>query len=117
MKDALSEGAKRFRRQTVSVNIKITFLSWAMECVEGLSVILIWVLGGEKSHSISYIVVPLISFVAIPCTYILNRETTKQIIVLENWFKGLRSTFLTSQEAQVEVDRLQRAFFNQKDQA
>ena len=115
MKDALSEGARRYRRQTVSVNIKITFLSWAMECVEGFTIILIWLLGGEKSHSISGVVVPLISFVAIPCTYILNRETTKQIIVLENWFKGMRSTFLTTQEAQIEVDRLQRAFFNQKD--
>ena len=86
-----------------------------MECVEGVTIILIWALGGEKSHSISGILVPLITFIAIPCTYILNRETTKQMIVLENWFKGLRSTFLTSQEAQAEVDRLQRDFFNRRE--
>ena len=43
-----------------------------------------------------------------PCTYILNRETTKQIIVLENWFTGVRAIFMRTTEAQSEVDRLQR---------
>ena len=78
-----------------------------MECLEGVSIILVWALAGKKSNSVSGILVPLLTFVAIPCTYILNRETTKQLIVLENWMKGLRSIFLTAQNAQAEVNRIQ----------
>ena len=78
-----------------------------MECLEGLSIILIWAIAGKKSNSVSGILVPLLTFVAIPYTYILNRETTKQLIVLENWMKGLRSIFLTAQNAQAEVNRIQ----------
>ena len=82
--------------------------------MEGATIILVWALGfGEKSHKISGIIVPLISFIAIPCTYILNRETTKQMIVMEDWLKGLRSTFMNAEEAQAEVARLERDYFNQ----
>ena len=70
--------------------------------------ILVWAVGGENSHRISGVFVPLLTYVVTPCTYILNRETTKQIIVFENWLKGLRSTFLTPHQAQAEVERLQR---------
>ena len=79
-----------------------------MEVMEGISMILVWSFGGENSHRISGMLVIILIYVVTPCTYILNRETTKQIIVFENWFKGLRSTFLTPQEAQAEVERLQR---------
>ena len=79
-----------------------------MEVMEGISMILVWAFGGENSHRISGMLVIILIYVVTPCTYILNRETTKQIIVFENWFKGLRSTFLTPQEAQAEVERLQR---------
>ena len=112
LKKALSEDARRYRRQNISVNIKITFLSWIFECLEGATIILVWALGfGEKSHKISGIIVPLISFIAIPCTYILNRETTKQMIVMEDWLKGIRSTFMNAEEAQAEVARLERDYF------
>ena len=78
-----------------------------MECMEGISLIIVWAFGGENSHRISGVVVIILGSVVTPCTYILNRETTKQIIVFENWFKGVRSIFMTSQEAQAEVERLQ----------
>ena len=68
---------------------------------------MVWAFGGENTHRISGVFVPILTFVVTPSTYILNRETTKQIIVFENWFKGLRSTFMTPQEAQAEVERLQ----------
>ena len=113
LKKALSEDARRYRRQNISVNIKITFLSWILECLEGATIILVWALGfGKKTHKISGLIGPFILFVATPCTYILNRETTKQLIVMENWLKGLRSTFMNAEEAQAEVNRLQRVYFN-----
>ena len=78
-----------------------------MECMEGISMIMVGAFGGENSHRISGVVVPFLMYVVTPCTYILNRETTKQIIVFENWFKAVKSTFMTPQEAQAEVERLQ----------
>ena len=114
LKKSLSENARKYRRQNISVNIKLTFLSWIFECLEGAAIILVWALGfGEKSHKISGLLVPFFTLVAIPCTYILNRETTKQMIVMEDWLKGLRSTFMNAEEAQAEVARLERDYFNQ----
>ena len=80
-----------------------------MEFVTGIGVILAWAFAGEKSISIHVYRISLttISFIVTPFTYILNREVTKQIIVLENWMKGLRSIFLTAQNAQAEVNRFQ----------
>ena len=113
LKKTLSENARRYRRQTISVNIKLTFLSWIFECLEGALIILVWALNfGEKSHKISGLLIPFFTLVAIPSTYILNRETTKQMIVMEDWLKGLRSTFMNAEEAQAEVARLERDYFN-----
>ena len=114
LKKSLSENARKYRRQNISVTIKLTFLSWIFECLEGAAIILVWALDfGEKSHKISGLLVPFFTLVAIPCTYILNRETTKQMIVMEDWLKGLRSTFMNAEEAQAEVARLERDYFNQ----
>ena len=35
-------------------------------------------------------------FVVLPCTYVINIEKTKDIIVLQNWYQGIRSIFLPS---------------------
>ena len=91
----------------VSVNIKITFLSWALECVEGVGIMLIWAFAEEKAFRLSGLFIVLVTFVVIPCTYILNRETTKQIIVLENWLSGLKATIMKREDAEVIVERLE----------
>ena len=96
-----------YRRQTVSVNIKITFLSWAFECVEGVGIILIWAFAEEKAFRFSGLFVMLVTFVVIPCTYILNRETTKQIIVLEDWLSGIKAMIMKREDAEVIVERLE----------
>ena len=33
-------------------------------------------------------------FIVLPSTYILNRETTKEIIALRNWYQGIKSIFV-----------------------
>lgn len=96
-----------YRRQTVSVNIKITFLSWAFECVEGVGILLIWAFAEEKAFRFSGLFVMLVTFVFIPCTYILNRETTKQIIVLEDWLSGIKAMIMKREDAEVIVERLE----------
>ena len=74
----------------------------------GTGMILFWAFGGERSIRISAILITFLLFVFTPCTYILNRETTKQIIVLENWLKGVQYIFMGASEAQSEVERLER---------
>ena len=108
LRDALSEESRAYRRKTLGINIKITFLSWALECMEGTCIMLFWAFGGEKSARVCSLLITILIFIITPCTYILNRETTKQIIVLENWFKGVRAIFMRTSEAQSEVERLQR---------
>ena len=108
LNEVLSEDARRYRRKTISVNIKITFLSWVLECMGGIGAIVVWVFIGNESFQLYGLFLQILGLIIIPCTYILNRETTKQIIVLENWMKGIQSTFMTVEEAQSEIQRLQR---------
>ena len=89
LKRKLSDECRKYRHQAVSVNIKITFLSWAFECVEGIGVILVWAFAEEKAFRFAGLFFQFFALVTTPCTYILNRETKKQIIVPENWLNGL----------------------------
>ena len=34
-----------------------------------------------------------LTYIVLPCTYVLNREVTKQKIVLGNWYQGIKSIF------------------------
>ena len=104
----MSEDCQKYRRQLISVNIKITFLSWTLECTAGIGIILLWAITAEeRTYRIFALFIQFIGFVITPCTYILNRETTKQIIVLENWLNGLKATIMTPEDAEVEVQRLE----------
>ena len=104
----MSEDCQKYRRQLISVNIKITFLSWILECTTGIGIILLWAITAEERiYRMFSLSIQFIAFVIIPCTYVLNRETTKQIIVLENWLNGLKATILNLEDAEVKVQRLE----------
>ena len=104
----MSEDCQKYRRQLISVNIKITFLSWILECTTGIGIILLWAITAEERiYRMFSLSIQFIAFVIIPCTYVLNRETTKQIIVLENWLNGLKATILKLEDAEAEVQRLE----------
>ena len=68
---------------------------------------LVWAFAEDKTFRFSALFIQLVAFVFTPCTYILNRETTKQIIVLENWLGGLKATILKRDDAEAEVQRLE----------
>ena len=106
LKRTLSEESRKYRRQMVSVNIKITFLTWALECIIGISIIFVWVFAEEKAFRISGLFIQIIMLVIVPCTYILNRETTKQIIVLEDLLNGLKAMVMKREDVEVKVQRL-----------
>ena len=93
LKDALSEDQLRFRRKQVRVNIKVTFLSWIIETTAGIALLITWIFASERSIHLFRAFIILVAFVFTPSTYILNRETTKQIIILENWLKDFKPYF------------------------
>ena len=69
---------------------------------------LVWALSLEgKAFRYSALLVQIVSFVIVPCTYILNRETTKQIIVLEDWWNGFKATVMKLEDAESKVQRLE----------
>ena len=70
---------------------------------------LVWAFEEGQQFRISAMLIQLNALIITPCTYILNRETTKQIIVLENWLNGLKSTVMKREDAEVKVQRLEAA--------
>ena len=61
---------------------------------------------GKEYVNIIRLVNWIIGFIIIPCTYVLNREVTKQIIVLENWIAGIRSVWMSNEDRNREIERL-----------
>ena len=107
LKRTLSEESRKYRHQMVSLNIKITFLSWALECFVGISIIFVWAFAEEKGFRISGLFIQFFMLAIVPCTYILNRETTKQIIVLEDFLSGLKATVMRREDAEEKIQRLE----------
>ena len=89
----------------ISVNIKITFLTWALEFIIGVSVILLFTTGANVSVHLIRLMVWVLGLVIVPFIYVLNREVTKEIIALENWYEGIKSVFLSVDEAEEVVHR------------
>ena len=94
MNKALNANYLQIRRRSKRINITITFLSWALEFLSGIFVIIARVIK-YKLHWMYLIDVCLV-FVIIPCTYVLNREVTKQIIIFGNWYQGVKSIFVSN---------------------
>ena len=86
------------------MNIKITFLAWFVEFLNGLVGIVFWQIGSRRYFHLWRLWGQTLSFVLIPIAYTLNREVTKQIIVLEDWYNGIKSVFLSRKEAEAIVE-------------
>ena len=67
---------------------------------------LVWAFAEEKTYRISGLFIQIIAFVITPCSYVLNRETTKQIIVLEDLLNGLKAMVMKREDVEVKVQRL-----------
>ena len=85
---------RRRRRRSLTVNIQVTFLSWVIEFIVGNSLIAVAHWGNKRFLPWHRLFDLGLMFVVLPCTYVLNREVTKQIISLRNWSQGIRSIFL-----------------------
>ena len=107
---ALSEDNKRYRQKNLSVNIKIACFTWLLEFSVGVSVIIFWLLAGKHHQNLLRLINSIIIFIILPLAYILNREVTKQIIVMENWLAGVRSIFMSKEMRNQEVERLEQNY-------
>ena len=71
--------------------------------MSGFVTILYW-LTGVNNHQLWRLWSQTLGFVIIPATYILNRDVTKQIIVLENWYTEIISALSSTNKAEALVE-------------
>ena len=97
---ALSSRFRKTRRQRITANIYISFLSWFLEFILGNLIIIFAVIRIVRDDVVFdrwfRLLDKFLLFVLLPCTYLLNNEKTKEIIVSQNWYRGIRSIFLTT---------------------
>ena len=99
LRRALSGEIRRGRRRRIRTNIYISFLSWALEFILGSFTIIVLITSRfYEREVISYrwfrMLDTFMLFVVLPCTYILNGEKVKKIVVSQNLYQGIRSIFL-----------------------
>ena len=98
----LSDQVRNMRKRTLMVNIEIQALAWALEFVAGNSTTLILLLEGTKIKKWVLLMDVLTFYILIPATYVINRDITKQIIILNDWSKGIKSIFVSDRKKQTE---------------
>ena len=94
MKKALSEFSQNVRSQTRTINIKVTFISWMVEFVTGITFLLFTVFGNQRFRPYYTLFYVTSMGVAVPLTYIINRDVTKEKILIKGWQYGIRSIFI-----------------------
>ena len=99
MKEALSDFSQNVRSRTRTINIKVTFISWMVEFVTGITFLLLTTFGNERFRPYYTIFYVTSMGVAVPLTYIINRDVTKEKILIKGWQYGIRSIFMV--DAQV----------------
>ena len=92
LKKVLSIQDRNIRRRRVNVNIQVTFLSWVIEFFTGAILLVVYFSEQHFIHWYELLDGILISII-LPSTYIINREVTKDIIIVRNWLAGIRSIF------------------------
>ena len=96
----LSEESKIKRHRTKTINLQMTFISWLLEFVAGLSSLLI--LASHLSPARHFIIdsygrlllffFPVfLNFIMIPSSYLLNTEICKTFIIAQGWWKWFKN--------------------------
>ena len=93
MKKALSDFSQNVRSRTRTINIKVTFISWVVEFVTGITFLLLTSFGNVQFRPYYSLFYMTSMGVAVPFTYIINREVTKEKILIRGWHYGIRSIF------------------------
>ena len=90
----MSEQIRNSRRRRRTINIQITFTAWVLEFIAGNAIIAMEFWGGGRFKMLYKLFDIIVMFVIIPFTYILNRDVTKEMVLLNNWHIGIKSIFV-----------------------
>ena len=88
----LSENMYKEDKKRSIISLELCCMSWLYEFLAILSAILTPFLhefGIPNLHMFDAVIM----FIVIPLTHLLNDEDTKQIILEENWYQGIRHLF------------------------
>ena len=111
LNEALDEASRTHRGRSKTVNIQMTFISWILELITGITIFGLMALtsGGNGyvavwpfvlSHIIIYV-----NFILIPVSYLLHTEVNRSLIIAEGWYNGIRKAISPpSQQNQMELD-------------
>ena len=95
MDKLLSDKTKARRRKLTNVNIKVTFIMWAIELVGSLLLILITTIfgHGQIGAATAGIFIFAFYFVILPFCYLVNSSDIKYAIVDDGWIRTVRGIF------------------------
>ena len=101
---SLSEESKIKRHRTKTINLQMTFISWLIEFVAGLSCLPILVshftparhfIKSFYGFSYGRVFLPFLplffNFIMIPSSYLLNTEICKTFIIAQGWWKWFKN--------------------------
>ena len=84
------------RGRSKTVNIQMTFISWILELITGITVFGLMALtsGGNENSAIwpfllSHICI-YVNFIIIPVSYLLHTQVNRTLIIAEGWYNGIR---------------------------
>ena len=89
----LSEESKRKRHRQYTINIQITFISWALEFTSGIMALIMY-FGVVWERNLLIWLLPFdigLNFIIIPGSYITNNQTNKALIFSNGWRQALVS--------------------------
>ena len=95
MDKLLSDKAKARRRKLTDINIRVTFIMWAIEFVGSLQLMLITTIFGHEQvgAATAGIFIFAFYFVILPFCYLVNNSDIKYAIVDDGWIRTIRGIF------------------------
>ena len=95
MDKLLSDKAKARRRKLTDINIRVTFIMWAIEFVGSLQLMFITTTLGrdQVGSAIAGIFILAFYFVILPFCYLVNSSDIKYAIVDDGWIRTVRGIF------------------------
>ena len=101
MKAVLTEFYQHVRSRNRTINIKVTFISWMVEFITGITFLLCTTFGTVQLRPYYTLFYVTSMCVFAPATYVINRDITKDKILESGWLHGIRSIFMPDRKVAV----------------
>ena len=95
MKNILPDSSLQRRRRVNNVNMKTTFICWLVEFAGSFLCIFGPFITGHRNvgWGIIQVLILMVYFILLPCTYLMNSSETKNKIADFNWVSGVSVVF------------------------